>query len=73
MRYAGFLSLQSISKGTIDMNKDNLEKCKIQVLLLVFLLEIWVEHATSLYFQTPSEMSIKGIRMTLAALMISLW
>ena len=34
MRYAAFITSLSILKGTVDINKNNLEKCKIGLLLL---------------------------------------
>ena len=33
MRYAAFITSLSILKGTVDINKNKLEKCKIGLLL----------------------------------------
>ena len=47
VRYADFMTLWSIFKGTVVMNYNSLEKCEMRVMLLDFELEIPVEHATS--------------------------
>ena len=68
MRCADFWTLQNIFKGFVDMNWTSLEQCEMRVLFLNFEPQIELNapldfSSMILVFQTPSEMSIKGIRV----------
>ena len=63
----------SILRGTADMNKKSLEKCEMQSLAFEFLTQnSSLAHHWFLVFQTPSEMSIKGLRVRYARFITSL-
>ena len=49
VRYADFMTLLSIFKGTLDMNQNSLEKCEMSVLHLDF--------KTKLDLSTPANFS----------------
>ena len=74
MRGPDFLTLQSIFKGSVDMNRTSLEKCKMRVLFMNFKFKINLNMSLDfssliLVFQTLSEMSIKEIRVRYVQLM----
>ena len=61
LRCVRFITSLTIFRGTVDVNWNNLEKCKIGVLLS--------DCKLKLVFLMPSEMSILGIMVRNAELM----
>ena len=48
VRYAKFMTLLSIFKGTVNMNKNSLENCKMGKVLVAFQMELYL--STFLHF-----------------------